>query len=265
VPRIQDDFLATAIYLYRNRLDAEQNSQLGGSGFLLGYLDMHNTIMHVYAVTNAHVVREGFTVIRINKRFGGYDILELPATAWLEHPDGDDLAACHTVLVPQHDFKFVASAGCVDKDKVTHFNIGVGDEVFMVGRFIGHSGEQKNLPIARFGNIAMMPSENLVNGLGNKRQHYLIEVRSVSGFSGSPVFVYDFPGSVAKGMRGKIMPDLLLGIDCGHLSVSEKHISAGVAAVVPAWCLLELLEQPEMKRQREEREAELARIRQGQA
>ena len=261
MPRIQDEYLATAIYLYRERHDAEQNSHLGGSGFFVGYVDMHNTIIHVYAVTNAHVIRDGFTVIRINRRFGSYDILELPTTAWLKHPDGDDLAICSTVLTPQYDFKFVASNGCVDKDKASQFNIGVGDEVFMVGRFTGHPGEKKNLPIARFGNIAMMPSEDLLNGLGKKRPHYLIEVRSVSGFSGSPVFVYDFPGSVARGMRGTTMPDLLLGIDCGHLPEQEKYISAGVAAVVPAWCLLELLEHPEMKRQREERETELNRIR----
>ena len=48
MPRIEDEFLATAIYLYHNRDDAEQNSYLGGSGFIVGYVDMHTTGVHVY-------------------------------------------------------------------------------------------------------------------------------------------------------------------------------------------------------------------------
>jgi hypothetical protein len=257
VPRINDEYLGSAIYLYKNRRDAEQSSYFGASGFLVGHVDMQSTIMHIYAATNAHVIRDGNSVIRINKRFGGYDVLEIPSTAWLFHPEGDDLAICPTVLSPQYDFKFIASNGCVDEDKLRNFNIGVGDEVFMVGRFTRHSGEKKNLPIARFGNIAMMPSEEIQNGLGNKRPHFLVEVRSVSGFSGSPVFVYDFPGSVSKGQRNFVRPDLLLGIDCGHLPEREQQLSAGIAAVVPAWRLLELLEHPAMKKVRDDREAQM--------
>lgn len=258
MPRIGDDFLGTAIYLYRDRTDAKNNSQLGGSGFLVGYVGMHTTIMHIYAVTNAHVIRDGFPVIRINKRFGEPDTLDFPSTAWTPHPDGDDLSICPTVLTPQYDFKFVMSDGCVDRDKVSRFNIGVGDDVFMVGRFTGHSGKTKNLPIARFGNIAMVPSEDVTNALGKPRPHYLVEVRSVSGFSGSPVFIYDAPiPPFLQHVRPERFPNLLLGIDCGHLPEHEKQLSAGIAAVVPAWRLLELLEHPKIKVLREKREAEM--------
>jgi len=258
VPRIDDSFLGTAIYLYRNRADAENNSELGGSGFLIGYVGMHGTMMHIYAVTNAHVVRRGFPVIRINKISGKPDILDIPSSAWLEHPDGDDLSICPTVLTPQHDFKFVlGDGGCVDRDKVQRFKIGVGDEVFMVGRFTGHAGKEKNLPIARFGSIAMMPSEGIGNFLGKKRPHYLVEVRSVSGFSGSPVFIYDAPIPPLLEVNARErFTNFLLGIDCGHLPEHEEGMSAGIAAVVPAWCLFDLLDHPSMKALRESREAE---------
>jgi hypothetical protein len=222
---------------------------------------MKDVIMHVYAVTNAHVIRDDFTVIRINKRFGGYDILELPRSTWLEHPDGDDLAVCATVLTPLHDFKFVTSNGCVDDERVKRHNIGVGDDVFMIGRFTGHPGEKKNLPIARFGSIAMMPSEELENALGRKRPHYLVEVRSVSGFSGSPVFIYDTPiPPLSVNVRPEKFSNFLLGIDCGHLPEHEKYLSAGIAAVVPASRLLELLEHPDLKQKREDREAEMQHL-----
>ena len=36
-------------------------------------------------------------------------------------------------------------------------NIGPGDEVVMTGLFAHFSGEQKNFPIVRTGNIAMLP------------------------------------------------------------------------------------------------------------
>jgi hypothetical protein len=258
VPRIGDDFLGAAIYLYRNRGDAENSSYLGGSGFLVGYVDMHTTVMHIYAATNAHVIRDGFTVIRINKRFGDPDILELTPAAWTPHPDGDDLSICPLILTPQYDFKFVMTDGCVDEQRIKRFNIGVGDDVFMVGRFTGHSGKSKNLPIARFGNIAMVPSEEIENALGKKRPHYLVEVRSVSGFSGSPVFVYDAPIPPSlQHVRPEQFPNFLLGIDCGHMPEHEERLSAGIAAVVPAWRLLELLEHPRIKQLREEREAEI--------
>ncbi len=258
VPRIQDEFLKTAIYLYKNRADAEASHYEGGSGFLVGYVGLHNRILQVYGVTNAHVIRDGFSVIRINKVFGGHDVLDLPRNAWQEHPEGDDIAICATTLSPSHDFKFVLSDGLVTEERVERHNIGIGDDVFMVGRFTGHPGEKKNLPVARFGNISMVPSEELKNPLGKTRTHYLVEVRSVSGFSGSPVFIYDTPTPPSLvNVRKERFPNLLLGIDCGHMPEHEKQLSAGIAAVVPAWRLLELLEHPEVKKKREEWEKQL--------
>lgn len=258
MPRIGEDFLGSAIYLYRNRVEAKDNSSFGGSGFLVGYIDMHTKVVHFYAVTNAHVINDGFPIIRINKRFGEPDILDITTDAWIPHPEGDDLSICPLELTPHYDFKFVMIDGCVDKEKVSRFNIGVGDDVFMVGRFTGHPGTQKNLPIARFGNIAMVPSEQIRNGLGVKRPHYLVEVRSVSGFSGSPVFIYDAPIPPSlEHVRLERFPNLLLGVDCGHLPEHEAVLSAGIAAVVPAWCLLELLESPNVKALREMREVKI--------
>jgi len=258
MPRIDDQFLQTAVYLYKDRKDAKENANAGASGFVVYHESTHFTGMPYYIATNAHVIRDGFSVIRINKKSEGYDVLESHPAMWLEHPDGDDLAICPIMLFPDHDFNFVRDTGCVDEDKLRQFNIGVGDEVFMVGRFIYHSGERRNIPIARFGNIAMMPLEEIENGIGKKRKHFLVEVRSVSGFSGSPVFVYDVPTSPSlDNVRPERFTSLLLGIDCGHSPKREKQLSAGIAAVVPAWRLVELLEHPKMKRMREEKEIEV--------
>lgn len=255
MPRIQDDFLWTAIYLYKSKSDAEASDHEGGTGFLLGYVGLDDRILQLYAVTNAHVIRDGFSVIMVNKVSGEHDILELRRDAWQEHPDGDDIAICPINMSSprQQDFRFVRSDGLVTEERVERHNIGIGDDVFMVGRFSAHAGKNKNLPVARFGNIAMVPSEELTNALRKNRVHYLVEVRSVSGFSGSPVFIYDTPTPHSLvNVRKEHFPNFLLGVDCGHLPEREELLSAGIAAVVPAWRLAELLEHPEQKKRRKE-------------
>jgi hypothetical protein len=73
------------------------------------------------------------------------------------------------------------------------FDIGPGDDVFVVGRFINREGKQKNIPSVRFGNIAQMPGEPLFLDDGKELECFLIEGRSISGFSGSPVFIHISP------------------------------------------------------------------------
>lgn len=70
--------------------------------------------------------------------------------------------------------------------------IGPGDDVARLGRFITHDGRQRNKPLARFGNIAMMHdnAEPIEIAPGRHQVGLLVECRSLSAFSGSPVFVY---------------------------------------------------------------------------
>jgi hypothetical protein len=243
LPRIQDGFLQTAMYLYRSESDAKNGSDLGGTGFLAAVVESNDTVRSHFAVTNAHVIRDGFRTIRINTTDGPPDIVDTREDEWKTDPEGDDIAICPFFPKSRHDYKYARSNMFVTEQKVEEYNIGPGDEVFMVGRLVGHEGAARNFPVARFGNIAKLPSEKVKNGLGIARPHFLVEVRSVSGFSGSPVFIYDTQGSVGRGARHIAMPDMLVGIDCGHVAQHEEHISAGIAAVVPAWRLLELLSQ----------------------
>jgi len=121
--------------------------------------------------------------------------------------------------------------------------VGAGDDTFMVGRFINHAGKQRNTPSIRFGNIAMLPFEKVK--LDNAANHYeqeafLVETRSISGFSGSPVFVYQPIYTMTQIPRAHEfaisehdpMGELyLLGIDCGHIPKYEKVVNgAGTPA-----------------------------------
>lgn len=78
------------------------------------------------------------------------------------------------------------------RHEIDAFRVGPGDDVFVVGRFINSQGKLRNIPSVRFGNIAQMPLKPIEQGrvFGEFQQEsFLVEARSISGFSGSPVFL----------------------------------------------------------------------------
>jgi hypothetical protein len=70
-------------------------------------------------------------------------VVPLAAEHWSHHPDGDDLAVA---LLPGLDeygphVKCVESEMLITKADIDRYNIGPGDDVVMVGRFITHDGK----------------------------------------------------------------------------------------------------------------------------
>ncbi len=83
------------------------------------------------------------------------------------------------------------SEGAVVTPKlIQDYDLGIGDDVYTVGRFVNHDGKQRNNPVVRFGNIAQMPIEPIKQDDGHLQDSYLVECKSVAGYSGSPVFAY---------------------------------------------------------------------------
>jgi hypothetical protein len=180
MPRMPDHLLNCAVYVYPSAEDAKDGTAIGGSGFLVG---IRTTCEHLYAVTNAHVIRKagGAPVLRLNTADRGNQILKTDASTWIRHPNGDDLAIRPiTLSLDVHDYSFVHYP--------YEYAVGPGTDTVTVGRFITHDGKQRNLPSLRFGNIAMMPLEPVAHPDGYLQESFLIESRSLSGYSGSPVF-----------------------------------------------------------------------------
>jgi len=274
MPRIHNDFLDCSIYLYPSKEAAEKGERVGGSGCLVLIKSLVKGYSHAYAVTNRHVIEKANSpVIRLNTTSGEKDVLEFKNNDWIPHPDGDDVAVC-PIDFPAEQFKvrFIdRDAYFVTPDRIRFFDIGVGEGTFMVGRFISHEGKQRNTPSMRFGNIAMMPDEPVPHPLNHDQESFLVETRSIGGYSGSPVFVH-IPLSEARFdgyPRGVVF---LLGIDWGHIPMYEKVVdkygldhpdgwrvksNTGMAAVVPAWRLNDLLNIPELVAQREKDDEEL--------
>jgi hypothetical protein len=292
VPRINDQVLDCVVYLYPDRTRAETGESAGGSGFLVGValglgistpIEPTNDYYAAVVVTNKHVVSHGATTVRVNTKAGGIDIFELDGQhAWLFHPDHDlAIAPIDGLSLDQHSINWLSYPyAFATEDLIQAMKIGPGDECFVVGRFVNHEGKQRNAPSVRFGAIAQMPQEKIKFDDGSEQESFLVEAKSISGYSGSPVFVYipPFDGSnVGRGNMSWTRGPWLLGIDHCHIHTKQEiigpkgkpigngwHIkeNTGMMGVVPAWRLAEMFSFPDMlsflERQRAEAEKLLA-------
>jgi len=248
VPRIPDELADSIVYLYPSEAAAQDGLQQGGSGFLCGADLSVGRLMATYVVTNKHVIRSGAMIARLNSRDGTHDILPLDGAEWFEHPDGDDIAICPVGLnFAAHRQTVFPLSQCVSEEWVKQFDIGLGDDVFMIGRFVGHEGRLQNTPSVRFGVISQTPSEPIIQEDGFGQISYLVEARSIPGYSGSPVFItieshgpkpnlnpqlgQDLQDMVIKQigwMKGRAGPagfrygPFLLGIDYCHLYDKQR-------------------------------------------
>jgi len=111
-----------------------------------------------------------------------------------DKPSTVDIAVV-PALPPQSvfDFKAIPEEMLSTPQTFKDFDIAEGSEVFFVGLFTTFYGEHRNVPIYRFGRMAMFPDENVpwIDYIGHPQQQaqlYLIEIQSYGGNSGSPVF-----------------------------------------------------------------------------
>jgi len=192
MPRISDRFTDIAVYIYFSVEDAEDGRAIGGTGFIVDAPFETNPDLHyLYVVTNKHVIEKSDPVIRINRRDGTVKCVATQERQWKMHPDGDDIAVFH-LETEWHNLQ-ITTLGIhhfVTPELVVAEDIGIGDDTVMVGRFISHEGKQRNTPSVRFGNIAMMPKERIVRKDGFAQESFLVEQRSLSGYSGSAVLVW---------------------------------------------------------------------------
>lgn len=286
MPKIPENYLDGVFYLYDSVEAAQAGDKFGGTGFFVS-IDAKNAPGKgfVYAVSNWHVaVRGGFSVIRVNTVDGGTEIIELVPEDWEFDPVvGYDVAAVPVSFPDQTKIKFtlIPDDAFVPKERFsssTKNPFGVGDDVFMVGRFIDHDGGPTNQPAVRFGHISINPSP-LPSLHGKTVDTICLDTNSRTGFSGSPVFVYrtmtsdlhhlttaDLDGKLIMAQRPILM---LLGIHVSQFhewweynddEVSEEverlgkaqiRGMSGMTQVAPAWAIRHILDLPVFKKKRD--------------
>ncbi len=285
MPRIDKNLISCSIFLYRSVEEARTGYGWGGSGFLLGMRStVHPAMVHLYAVTNEHVVMDTPVI-----RYRDEEPVFCACEDWIAHPSGDDLAIRLLGLFPERDQSFVDSDLILTCREMVVADIAFGDECVMIGRFIAPNGEQRAQPVVRFGNLSMFPEPIFQDFRAFNQESFLVDMRSLSGFSGSPVFVYWItPGvmslvipprreDMVKGPRRDLMGEKwLLGIDWGHMPLTQPvldesghpvsegwrfKVNTGIATVVPAWKLLDLLlDTEEVVKAREQQDKEQSKL-----
>jgi hypothetical protein len=149
-----------------------------------------------YLVTAKHCVEKAFErygnlSCRINKRDGGVKFIPLPSlSGWHISDDADVAVLPFEVPEKETDLMSIPPDTFLTDEMIQKEAIGLGDEVFLIGLFHLVHGREKNYPIIRSGIVAAMPDEAFQDeATGLDYRAFLIEVRSIGGLSGSPVFL----------------------------------------------------------------------------
>jgi hypothetical protein len=275
VPQV---YINCAVYLYPNDIEANSGKASGGTAVVVQVpLGIENYFQQ-YVVTAAHIVKDDTIgegpVIRINADEGGFQLIPTDHDSWFVE-EKDDLA-----IIPMEfeskglNVGVIPTEALLTKAIVEEHRIGPGAEVFVTGRFIHHEGKTKNTPSVRFGSISMMPDEPFKRPGPNEdlEEAFLVEFRSVGGYSGSPVFLCEPPFHLwdkARLLHQWSQSPRLLGIDLGHIhdyrrvlkktpkgkyeeDSVEKYYESNTAmsVIVPAWKLMDFLNREDIVRLR---------------
>lgn len=240
-----------------------------GTAFFVGIEEEQPHRGYGYLVTAKHVLQDPAkrffpsVFIRLNKKAGGAEIVEIPlrgsdAPPVYQHPDAEvDLAVIP--MLPNQDrysFKFVPQEMLLPQERVKEVPLREGEEVFFAGLFWQFVGERRNYPMIRFGHVSLVTEERIpwrgASGI-EWLELFLIEAQSTAGTSGAPVFVHAGGGRSELRLAGVIKgvfldPKALAGAGKPVPLVPENM---GVTAVVPAHKLHEVLYSPALQKARQ--------------
>jgi hypothetical protein len=255
-------------------INAETNAPVpNGTGFFVIVRNEDGPGGYGYLVTAKHVLKDTTSqffsrvFLRINLRAGGSQFIPLDL-----HPDGKDQnifvhgdPTVDIAVIPAYpdeklfDFLALPTELIKTKEDFKNTKIVPGSDVFFTGLFVPYYGDRANVPIFRFGRVAMLPDDR-IRWQDNAHppefvELYLLETMSFGGNSGSPVFFSQGadrePGMLILGppvitlagvMRGNFNESRVGGViqtPNAVLPVFAQNI--GIAAVTPAHLLRDIL------------------------
>lgn len=190
-------------------IEKSDQTAANGTGFFVGipYAADKNKIF-IYLVTAKHVLQDESTgkllskvLLRLNTPTGTSKMLPLPLTTAgprqnvFMHKDATVDLAVIPLAPDQNEFQYkvIGEELLTSRKDILDLKIREGTDVFFVGLFAPYLGNQRNYPIVRFGNVALITEER-IPWVGNVLTDlFLMEFSSFGGNSGSPVFFYFNP------------------------------------------------------------------------
>ncbi len=271
--RIPDEALKCVVFIGRYSSIGEMSFY--GTAFLVGHVLSNWKSPLVCVVTARHIIQQiqsgpnfdGKVLLRVNFKDGTSETLETDVNEWKYHPNEDemvDVAVLPLIELPEDaDVVYIHPNIFLNEEKRSILPLTIGEEVFFTGLFANHKGKVRNIPIARFGNLASLQEERVLTKMG-LIDAYLVDAHSIGGLSGAPVFVNYGIVRVEGGRLlqsqeacGKIF---LLGLMHGHFmaditipGLSDRDrkklelVNFGISIVIPGEKILEVMEQPIIK------------------
>lgn len=259
--------------------DKDGNPQPHGTAFFVGVprakgdhelIPYLVTAKHVLLQQNGNLLSTVF--LRLDRRNGGdAEFVKLtinPRYVYFHNDPTVDVAVMQ-LLPPAdiYDFKVLSTDDFGSQEKLDEFKVSEGSEVFFAGLLANYYGASRNTPVVRFGKVAMFPHQPVPwkerpSDPITKPQLYLLETQSFGGNSGSPVFFYvaSDPGVFRIGPTSLILAGVMRGtlerlgqvefVPTANVPAYRQNI--GIAAVTPAHFVLEILNNKELTKVREE-------------
>lgn len=269
VPPFGVQLKRSVVYIELRCKDGTSLSSAAGSGFLVGYTDLRlqKGSIFEYLVTNRHVAqcwdernrpRDVLSLtIRVNTKDGSSRTLTADSSAWrFSTDDSVDLAVMPVTMPDDLLTEYIPTESFASKDFMSANQIAEGCPIILSGYFYQFSGAQRFQSIVRQGILSMVPDEPLTTTTGKLGTVYLGDVHIFGGNSGSPVMVttdwiayggYHLLGVVS----GYYYEDQDFNLEIATTVKGIGHANSGVAMIVPADYLKDLLDQPELKALRE--------------
>ncbi len=290
---VPSEIVYCVVYLGYQSIDGTYH--FAGTAFVMSRQVEGYALGFLYLVTSKHLldkIRERTSLNEVQIRFNLRRHLvdkdsrwvSSDMADWITHPT-DDTVDVAVLPLNSDDLKGIEqwfwaiecmpipTSMCKSLEDLTQKGIGVGNEISITGIFSRHKGDNRNIPIVRVGNIAAMPEDRINTEFTEKGiEGYLIEAKSTGGISGSPVFAdMGLPAlypPVAGGVRGPTY--FLIGLVHGHFRAKypraevdaddilfQEELNFGIAIVVPASKILEVLNQPMIVDQEKDQEQKL--------
>ncbi|TSC63355.1 MAG: hypothetical protein Athens041674_183 [Parcubacteria group bacterium Athens0416_74] len=274
---IPDDIRQCVVFLCKKKVvNGKEIYAPQGTGFLVSILDAESQLNFIYLVTALHNIENedlDNISIRLNGKDGGRLDFVMKGAQWYTHPSDSNV---DVAVIPfplgtiEHAHKTVPSPMFLKHENIQNGDIQEANEVFVIGLFSQHHGKFANLPIVRVGNVALLSRDKnervAVKWHNTEIDAYLIEARSIGGLSGSPVFFKEpyFKLKDNNTSLGGTSRIFLAGLIHGHWSVdsakidasetdasdNQSRINMGIAIVIPAEKILEVLMHPDLVKHR---------------
>jgi hypothetical protein len=249
--RVDDDIRKCVVFVGLQMDDASY--RFVGSAFWIGRNAPGDG--RVYLVTARHVIdgirSTGLDTVwmRLNHSDSTSKWLSSKVADWYVHPSDAsiDVAILASPVPDGFDHRVFPYSRTVTPKFMVENEVGLGEEVFIVGLFRHRHGNHRNIPVVRVGNLATIGEERIASKKFGQMDANLIEVRSIGGLSGSPVFIN--LGSlrlIAGQIRIATGPmEYLFGLVHGHFDATretafdessdeaDEQINTGIAVVVP--------------------------------